>query len=619
MAKKNQTLKSLLEDTITKINSNSNNAVSVNNIPNIIEFCESPKYLNLRGKGVELYPVQKLILRSFYRGSIGNTSKECMEMTDEEIEICKRLKLDNDLNGNIIKKWQNYNPKQDTVELVLVLGRRSGKDFIGSIIALYEVMKLIESPSGDPYREYNLDSSTPIVLLTIATSADQATTAYREIYGKVMTSPYFKDKIVKEGIGVTQINFLTYKDKESNKKAREEGMPVTSGSIQVETGHSNSNSLVGKTCFMIIFDEMAKYRQTNSAQAGEQLWTNLTPTVRTYSKELPNNEKQYFGKIICISTPEGEDGIFYELYKNSADVEHRLMFKLPTWEVNLRHTKDSLRKIERDMTDEKFMREYGAEFSGLVGQNFFTKEIIDECFETHNFQFREHGEPGYSYFVHLDPAIKTDNYALVVVHKHYFYNTTTNKLDYWIILDHVKTWVPTKNKPVNIEEVDNYVIDLNKHFNIGVVTYDQMFSHHSIEKLKKYGIPAKKFTYNQRNKMMIYNEFLQLASNSKVKLPHLKLLKDEMVHLQKKPLGNGFRIYAKRDGDVTTDDIIDALCGAVFQCNHAEIDKLPKSRLVYMGGGNSPGANTTWRSMSGMVSHGTGQQIAKFLENKGIR
>ena len=117
------------------------------------------------------------------------------------------------------------------------------------------------------------------------------------------------------------------------------------------------------------------------------------------------------------------------------------------------------------------------------------------------------------------------------------------------------------------------------------------------------------------NEMTIYNEFLQLAARGKVKLPYLKLLKDEMIHLQKKSLGNGFKGGAKRDGDITTDDLIDALCGATFHCNHSEIERLPKTQLAYLPSGSIN--NRVWNTMSGTLGYGTGQQVADFLAKHG--
>lgn len=82
-------------------------------LPNIIEFCESKKYLNLGEEGIKLFPVQKIILKVFYRGQMGN---EKLALTDKEIAILHELKLE-----NVIEKYYSKNIFR---ELVLVLGRR---------------------------------------------------------------------------------------------------------------------------------------------------------------------------------------------------------------------------------------------------------------------------------------------------------------------------------------------------------------------------------------------------------------------------------------------------------------------------------------------------------------
>ena len=111
MAKKTNTIQSLLEEAISNIQ-NSSDVDSKNYIPSIMEFCESEKYLDFRRRKIELYPVQKLILRAFYRGSRGNTSPDSMSMTEEEIELCKKLNLNGSKNGNILQKWNSNKNKQ---------------------------------------------------------------------------------------------------------------------------------------------------------------------------------------------------------------------------------------------------------------------------------------------------------------------------------------------------------------------------------------------------------------------------------------------------------------------------------------------------------------------------
>ena len=52
-------------------------------IPDIITFCNSPDYLNLLERGIVLRPFQEIILKIFYRGSVGN---ENIVLTKEEIQ-----------------------------------------------------------------------------------------------------------------------------------------------------------------------------------------------------------------------------------------------------------------------------------------------------------------------------------------------------------------------------------------------------------------------------------------------------------------------------------------------------------------------------------------------------
>jgi hypothetical protein len=265
--------------------------------------------------------------------------------------------------------------------------------------------------------------------------------------------------------------------------------------------------------------------------------------------------------------------------------------------------------------------EFGAEFSGTEGENFFPPEYVVKCF--HNHQFGTHlkepdhwGRPGITYFAHLDPAISSHNYALAVVHKHLFVNPVTRKIDFWIVLDHLKVWTPTDGKPIRIDEVDDYVIDLRRRFHLGLVTYDQWNSQSSIEKMRKNGIPAICTRFNKQYKIQIYDELYKLVAQEKLKLPYIKLLHDEMLNLQRKFMAQGYRIYPKSEGECKTDDTCDAIAGACFNALKTDASRLPSARLVNMG--MAPTTNSiTWRSMQGTpYGTGTGQQVSNWMQNR---
>lgn len=561
-------------------------ASDVGHVPSIVEFVESEKYLGLphqKPTAIDLYPFQRIMLKSFYAGSVGN---EGLSLTEEEIKLCKNSNFDDEEVSDIFSKKENGVIKS---ELVLVWGRRSGKDFIVSILACYEAAKLLESPHGDPYKLYNLGSGAPFTILTVANSSAQAQVLFNEIKDKIIKSAYFADKIVPEGILADQIHLLTPADKIRNVELASRGLPASPGSVIIRCGHSNSDSLAGISCYCLLLDEIGLYKQTAGSSGGESIYRTLAPATSTYVRKEnyidPYGKEKtkdiYDGKIICISSPRGKEGVFYELYRRSPEVPHRVMCKLPTWIVNPNQTQELLRQKFSNMTEEEFMMEFGAEFSGTAGQTFFTRDMVEKSF-AYNCKLKDHGEPGFSYFCHLDPATSSHNYALCVCHKESFLNKDTNKMDFKVVVDHIKYWQPSDGKPILNEEVDNYIIMISRRFNFELVTFDQWNSQHSIDHLKKHSVPAKMTRFTKRYKIIIYDNLYDLASAGRLQIPAHELLKDEMLYLQRRYTPTGYRVFAKKDGLVKTDDVVDALAGAAYACLNESNNRLPQGRLAKM-------------------------------------
>jgi len=448
----------------------------------------------------------------------------------------------------------------------------SGKDFVVSVIALYEAMKLLECKGGDPYAMYELSSANTINILTVANSKAQANIAFSEIREKLFHSDYFRDKYGKDGIGAGSIYLLTPKDKIENKKFKEKGLPQKKGSIGIIVGHSNSDSLLGMGCIVLILDEVASYKTTGGSSSGDRIYAALTPTVQTYvRKTYARDEKGKFvhnehgqkeiikriydGKVISISSPRAQEGKFYELFNTAKDVPSRLAMRVATWNINPHHTRESLRADNNTMSETEFNMEFGAEFSGTGLESFFTEEQIKPCFIGHNLRNVEMGAMGKTYFVHLDPATSSHNYALVVLHRENFLNPQTKKADFRIVVDHIKHWEPVSG-PINPNEVMQYVIDLKRKFHIGLITYDAFASQESILKMRKAGIPNKETKFTGAYKFKIYKELENLVNSGRIFIPYHHLLYNEMIELQRKFTPTGFKILPKKDGDgVKSDDV----------------------------------------------------------------
>lgn len=638
--------KESISDAIAKMTSELNGEVQSENtasgyVPSIVEFCFDPKYLGFgtSRNPYKPYKMQMAVLKVFYRNSIGN---EDIELTDEEIELLKNAGLydekeedseeyDGAQRGNILKKY--FSKEEFFNDLVLIWGRRSGKDFVASIIALYEALKLLEVEGGDPHRYYNVAPGEPISILTIANSEGQAGISFNMIKQRLRTCPYFKDKYLARGLKNSKLYLLTPKDIEENKILKERGEDEDVGSVVIEVGHSNSDSLLGKGCFVLILDEVASYTHgTGGSGSGERIYTAMTPTINTFKRIFPVFDEDgnqifntdgtpktrtvYEGKRISISSPRSKEGKLWELYAIDPKSPRQIMCRLPTWEVDPLQTRDSLRAANPDMSETQFSMEFGAEFSGTSGETMFDRDSVNAAF-IGGMKFRNIGEPGKTYFVHIDPASNSHNYALVVCHKEIVLDQERNRADFAIIVDEIKYWSPSDPGGINVEVIDDYVLSLRRRYHLGLVTYDNWDSTASIQKMRKYGLPAKKTHYNSKYKMMIYTELESLLASGKIKIPHHKLLKDEMINLQRKyRQDTGFRVFAKNDPDgCNTDDIVDALAGAVYNCLSASYTKLPKARTVA-----SPGSGENqiaWRNMQGGIyGIGSGQKVASDLEKR---
>lgn len=584
-------------------------------VPNIIEFCTSPHYLDLP---VKLYPIQQIILKTFYRGQPGN---EKLELTEEEIQLLFEYKLDNVL--------EKYHSKQLFRELVLVLGRRAGKDFLTSLMALYEVMRLLEIPGGSPFAFYNIAEGNPIFILTVANSADQARILFTEIKEKMTSSDYFKDKI--GHMEADKISLLTPQDIKKQKKLLEDGLDNAAskikGSVVIMSGHSNSESLLGKRIYALLLDEVASFKTTGGSTSGDRIYSALGPATADFVRKTgeinKDPESKHFGeeisvidsKIISISSPRSEEGMLFKLYNDTPNTEARLAFKLPTWKVSKQWNEETLRKEFKFMSVNEFNMEFGAEFSGTAGEKFIPDHYIDEALEIGtelNLVQANSGVPGMIYYAHLDPASTSHNYALVVLHVEERMRLAEKngriikEKTKMFIVDHLKCWQPEGGKSINVFDVDQYIIDLARRFRFAMVSYDNWNSQSSVQLLRRKGIPTKITPFRREYKMRIYDQLEHLLVNHQLALPRKtpfsQMIEMELKCLKRIYLPTGFKIMPNPEAQITTDDFADALAGACGSASESMYTGYPQGAVVHMPQMPSLGANRQWNIGNASIS-----------------
>ncbi len=173
---------------------------------NVLDFIEKFKLLPFG-----LYPVQRFIVKMYYNIPLDNVDKT-IEVRDmfgtkilyklTEVEYLKYLYDKGCCN---IREQDG----KDRRELILVLGRRSGKSALSSLFASYELYKLL--CRGHPQHYYGMPDGSEIRVICVANDKDQAGIVYGDMQGHIEAVDYFKSAIA--NTTQTFMKFRTEHDK----------------------------------------------------------------------------------------------------------------------------------------------------------------------------------------------------------------------------------------------------------------------------------------------------------------------------------------------------------------------------------------------------------------------
>jgi hypothetical protein len=560
-------------------------------IVDIITFCEDPRFLDFKGQGLSLWPMQRVVLKMFYRGSEGN---ENLVLDESEVELLKKIAEEEELDyddekGGFSQVIDKYNRGVQFNHMLLIMGRRSSKTMMVSIIAAYEAYKLCEAPEGNPQKKYKIAPDKPIHIMNVAVSEAQALDPlFAEIEARLARSPYFSDKVNNESSIKGKIYILTDADKAENARRTQNGISILlPGSIILLSGHSNSATLRGHATIVVLFDEFAHFVTSSGRSSGDEVYNALIPSMKQFGPA---------GKIVMLSDPRGKDGMFWKLFEMSQKKNKKLdgteewpfdeilALQLPTWRMNINEefSREILEKEERSKDPMAFLTSWGARFVGSEGRRFFEESRVTSCIDF-TAQEAERGDPALSYYIHLDPATTSHNYALAMVHATAYINSA-GEMKRKIFLDCIKTWRPDESGPVKLKDVEDYVRALCRKFKVVQVTYDSFQSRQTIQNLTACGIRAFETTYRSHYITQIYGELKNLVDQGDLVLYPDELLIGEMTCLLYRILNRGIKRFFDPKSDFRSDDSVDALAGAAYQALNSSIVKsLPRSALAWTG------------------------------------
>lgn len=484
------------------------------------------------------------------------------------------------------KRW-----RETCREIIMQLGKGSGKDFTSTVAVLYVVYLLL--CLKDPALYYDKPKGDSIDIINIAINSDQANRVFfKNFVERCRNNPWFEGKFQEK-----------------------QGSIEFDKNITVYSGHSEREAFEGYNTLMVILDEISGFSLTSTT--GHQNAKTASAIYEMYSGSVTSRFAE-FGKLVLLSFPRFKDDFIQQKYKdavygvpnqngirpnlgemetiirtetlkidadlpdgtegNEFDVsweedhiiryayQYTYALRRPSWEVNptkdlqtdyaqafYRNPGDALGRFacmpsnledgyfkRMDKVEAAFSRGNGVDNQGVFHPNFQPKDDV-------------------KYFMHVDLAQKHDKCAVAMGHVDKWLQYDVGSSGYQeylplVVIDALRWWTPTREKSVDFKEVVEYIKAVRRRgFNLKLVTFDRWNSHDTMMELERNGIKTEVLSVAKKH----YDDFLMTTYDDRLlgpkeqelidELGELRLVKDKVDHPRK---GNK--------------DLSDAVCGAIF-------------------------------------------------------
>ena len=470
-----------------------------------------------------------------------------------------------------------YYKKYTKNEVILQLGKGSGKDFTSTVACSYIVYKLL--CLKDPARYFGKPSGDAIDIINVAINAQQAKNVFfKGFKTKIEKSPWFAGKFYAKADSIEFDHAIT-----------------------VYSGHSERESHEGLNLILAVLDEISGFA-TEVGTGNEQGKTadNIYKAFRAsvdsrfpdlgkvallsfprfpgdfisqrYDDVIADKEvvTKYHKFIMNPDLPEDATGNSLEIsWEEDTILNYKFpgMFALkrPTWVVNpTRKVDDFKLAFYTDIGDA--MQRFACVPTFASDAFFKQRDKVQNAMSIRNpiDSFRRFEEtfipdPEKIYYVHADLAQRHDKCAVAIAHVDKWVNIQVIK-DYEqvapvVVVDAVAWWEPKIEGPVDLSEVKQWIQNLRRlGFNIGMVSFDRWQSFDIQNELKAVGMRTETVSVAKKH----YEDMAMLIYEERLVMPAIDLLFEELTELK---IMKGNRVDHPRK---SSKDLADAVCGSIY-------------------------------------------------------
>lgn len=372
--------------------------------------------------GLDLFPAQIFILKVFYSIPLSNDlSENCIKIGDRFNEnvihiFTEQQFLDYLYKSNRIN-IKEIDPDQLFIEVVFVIGRRGTKTTMSSIITLYTIYKILLLPN--PHEYFGILQEDEIGVAIVSNNRDGAERQFRTISQLIYKSPFFKKHLVKDPSG-GQL-FLRSKRLMETEDEAILNLMKNKGDILISTFAANPN-VRGASNIVTISDEFHHFMDSDVSNKKNPLdkvvFEALTPSTSGFIEE----DGRPAGKNFFISSPNGEKGMLWDMYRKAMAPENRgkptntLVINVPSHWVNPKLKAVTL-KTFFNKSERAYEQEYEAKF--LKGAGAWLMSISDKvyaCVDKARENILKLFDSAYTYYLGIDFGLDHDGTAMVVAH-----------------------------------------------------------------------------------------------------------------------------------------------------------------------------------------------------------